>query len=366
MQIWRVITNFFIMFLFVACSQSENQACCNEETIKNDENKKLNAWSVDKKTIQGNTQGTTFTIKTSDDSLRVKPIDISKLLTDFDLELSGYIPNSILSKINSSDSGLTVENDTYFTKCYLISQEIYKNTNGAFDPSVFPIVKAWGFFKNMEKVPSNEEIDSLLNFIGFENGLHHTFDDGIFYKNTPSFQLDFNAIAQGQSADVIGDFLEVKGHENYFIEVGGEIKVKGLNNDGQPWIIGIDEPTEINDGHNTRKLENYLSISNGGIATSGNYRKFHQKNGKKYSHTLNPKTGFPVEHNLLSTTVIAETAAMADGYATAFMTLGVEKTMQFLAENPSLQIEAYLLFENDAGRIERMYTNGMTNYFLEN
>ena len=359
MRSWYVIFSLLLGLLaFYSCSESQTE----EENLPLDE---LNAWNLNKQTIQGTTQGTTFLIKTSEDSLLASPKEISDLLHQFDLELSGYIDYSILSKLNDADSLFEVEENKFFNSCYALSQHVFSKTNGAFDPSVFPLVKAWGFFKDMTNEPSQQEIDSILNFVGFESGHLHTFDGANFTKLHPSFQLDFNGIAQGQSADEIATFLKNRGHENYFVEVGGEIVVAGKNNDGEPWIIGIDEPTEENDGASQRKLENYLSISEGGIATSGNYRKFYKKDGKKYSHTLNPLTGFPVEHNLLSATVIAPNAALADGYATVFMTIGVDSTLSFVASHPEEKIEVYLLFENNFGRIERAFSSGMQSYLLK-
>ena len=271
-----------------------------------------------------------------------------------------------MSKFNALDKNevIDISEHTEFKKCYTLSQDIYKRTDGAFDPSVFPLVKAWGFFKEMNDPPSSSEIDSILTFTGFKNNRYHSLKEGRLQKIDPRFELDFNALAQGLSVDYLANILDEKGQKNYFIEIGGEIKVKGVNDEGKPWVIGIDQPTDDNDGSNTRKLENYLGLDNVAVATSGNYRKFYEKNGKRYSHTLNPKTGYPVQHNLLSTTVVAETAAIADGYATAFMTMGVDESMLFVESNPDLNLEVYLLFENEEGRIERAYSKGFKKYFL--
>lgn len=322
-----------------------------------------NAWSVNAQTIKGTTQGTTFMIKTSQDSLYLSPLEISQLLADFDQELSGYIDTSILSQFNA-DSVINYEESRFFKPCYEISYAVFEQTNGLFDPSVFPLVRAWGFFKDPTNSPSKSKVDSILSYTGFTKGKHHSIQNGKLVKLSEGFQLDFNAVAQGYSADVVADYLDAKGQQDYYIEIGGELRLKGKNSEGTNWIIGIDVPSEDNDGKSTRELENYLSLSNVGLATSGNYRKFYEKDGKKYSHTLNPKTGFPVEHNLLSTTVIAENAALADAYATAFMVMGVEETMDFINKNSSLNIEVYLLFENSSGRIERVFSKGMEAYFL--
>lgn len=362
MRNWINTFNILVTLLLVACTSNES--------TEDNPNVKFppageNTWSINKKEIRGRTQGTTFVVKTSEDSLRATPVEIENLLLSFDRELSGYIDTSELSKLNNSDSLYTLEYNNFFTNCYELSQEVFQITNGAFDPSVFPLVKAWGFFKDENAVPTKNEIDSILKFIGFEKNKLHSFDGLAFVKNDSRYELDFNAIAQGQSVDVIASFLKERGQEHFFIEVGGELVVRGLNNDGVPWIIGVDLPSDENTGTGSRNLENYLSMDHGGLATSGNYRKFYTKNNKRYSHTLDPKTGYPVEHHLLSATVIAPNAALADAYATAFMTMGKDKTMQFLEENSSLGLEVYLLFDNDQGRLERAFTPGMREYFLE-
>lgn len=367
MQTLKNITRITLCILiFYSCNVDNQTEESNQKSALESYENTDNAWYADKTSIQGKTQGTTFVVKTSQDSLLTTPVEISLLLNDFDLQLSGYIPNSVLSKFNSLNEEQVIDISTHpeFQKCYTLSQDIYRRTNGAFDPSVFPLVKAWGFFKEMNDPPSSSEIDSILTFTGFEKNTYHTLEKEQLQKIDPRFELDFNAIAQGLSVDYLANMLDEKGQKDYFIEIGGEIRAKGLNNDDRPWIVGIDQPTDNNDGSNERKLENYLSLDNVAVATSGNYRKFYEKNGKRYSHTLNPKTGYPVQHNLLSTTVIAKTAAIADGYATAFMTMGVDKTMLFLVSNPDLNLEVYLLFENEDGRIERAYSKGFKQYFL--
>ena len=363
MRNWLGI-NLGLLLLLLSCDASEKPI--NEEQSENALNavNVENAWWISSSEIQGTTQGTTFVVKTSEDSLFTTPEEISRFLAEFDQELSGYIDTSLLSQLNSAVDTFVMPSEKFFTKCYDLSQAVFTATNGAFDPSVFPLVKQWGFFKDITQPPSKEAIDSILAFVGFEKGKLHDFSNATFIKKDPRFMLDFNAIAQGQSVDELAELLDKKGQKNYFIEVGGELKVKGVNPDGKPWIIGIDLPSEENDGKSARNLENYLSLSSGAIATSGNYRKFYEKDGKKYSHTLDPSTGFPVEHQLLSATVYAESAAIADAYATAFMVMGVEKTMNFVRANPQLQIHVYLLFENQNGRIERAYSEGMQQFLL--
>lgn len=366
MQTWLETKLLFLLLfmVFQSCDSPQSELINDEGEKKSDNfSNEENVWQLDAKTIQGKTQGTTFIIKTSDDSLNVNAQEIDSLLQQFDLALSTYIPNSTISSFNASEDFIVLgDEDVFFRTCYEMSKDVFERTSGMFDPSVFPLVEAWGFFKTMEDPPSKESIDSILQFTGFDPNRHHVFVNDTLKKLHPSFKLDFNAIAQGQSADELARFLRSRGHKNYFIEVGGELVVKGLNNDGLPWVIGIDMPIDDNDGNSARQLENYIHISQGGIATSGNYRKFYEKDGRKFSHTLHPLTGYPVEHNLLSATVIAPNAAIADAYATAFMVMGGDKTMDYLEKNKDLNLAVYLLYQNDNGRVARASNQLMQQY----
>lgn len=352
-----------------ACSSStenSNSGEVDSETSVHDNTE--NVWNENKTTIQGRALGTTFIIKTGEDSLFTTPLEIDNLFTDFNAELSTYIDESLISQFNTTDTFIDLNSTTYFKHCFELSQEIYKQTEGAFDPTVFPLVSLWGFFKDIDKAPTQNEIDSVLTFVSFENNLLYTYKDGILTKKDSRFKLVFNAIAKGQSVDVIANLLDKKGHESYFIEVGGEIRVKGLNDRGSKWVIGVDVPMEDNtgtDGSAQRKLENYIEVTNRAVATSGNYRDFYELDGKKYSHTLSPVTGQPVRHTILSATVVANDAATADAYATAFMVMGVEPTLTLIKENPELGIEAYLLFDDGNGRVERAYSRGMLHYLMD-
>tara|TARA_B100000508_G_C11465884_1_gene282524 strand:+ start:7534 stop:8577 length:1044 start_codon:yes stop_codon:yes gene_type:complete len=325
------------------------------------------AWYANKLTIQGKAQGTTFTIKTSNDSLLISPKELSDFFNSFDQELSTYVDSSLISRLNSNDlNSINLDKTDYFKTSLSISRDVFERTNGAFDPTVFPLVKIWGFFKDPTNPPSDKQIDSVMQHVGFKNESNYTIDVDKLVKLNEMSSLDFNAIAQGQSVDEIAALLDKRGQQDYFIEVGGEIKVKGANDRGTDWVIGVDLPSEENDGSsNNRKLENYLSLSSNAVATSGSYRKFYIRNGEKFSHTIDPKTGYPVDHNLLSATVIANSTAMADAYATAFMTMGVDKTLEFIEANPDLGLSVYLLFENSSGKIERAYSEGMDQFFAE-
>jgi thiamine biosynthesis lipoprotein len=323
----------------------------------------------------GNTQGTTYAIIVND-PIDIERDEIEELLRNFDLALSAYIPNSILTRLNEAGPGSFLYNDEfgYFNRCYELSQEVYKITNGAFDPTVYPLVDGWGFMKDIENVPDSATVDSLKALTGFTNGYHFsflyeasetdTFPKSEIIKNTPLAKLDFNAVAQGMAVDVIGELLEQRGAKNYFVEIGGEIRVKGKNGSGEDWRIGIDKPIENSDSE-TRELQEIVQIGNKSIATSGSYRKFYEKNGIKYSHTLDPKTGYPVKHSLLSATVVAKSCGMSDAMATAFMVMGPDKSIRFLDEHPDLDLDVYLIFNNDKGRIETYFTAGFQDMIVK-
>lgn len=299
-------------------------------------------------TLSGNTQGTTYTIIIAEDTINFQQEEITNLLAEFDTVLSSYIPVSEISRLNRSEAAYSFSDPYHFFKeCYELSQEVYKNSNGLFDPSVYSLVKDWGFFDKNGHVPSDKAIDSILQFTGFENQKYHMvlFDaDSVrFLKKDTRFQLDFNAIAQGYSVDVLANFIEKRGHRNYYIEIGGELRLKGKNREGENWKIGIDIPDELPD----REIISTLSVSNCGLATSGNYRNYFEKDGKKYGHILSPLTGRPTVTDVLSATVKHKNAALADAYATVFMLLGKQKGIEFLSKNKEIEVLLVYLDEKN-------------------
>ncbi len=280
------------------------------------------------------------------------------------MSLSGYIPNSTISNLNQSTGDFIVPaKDFYFMECFELSEKIANKTSGIFDPTVLPLMELWGFLKDSEKLPSQHEIDSVKTFVGFTNqALFSVFnkDKGILIqKNDPRLRFDFNAIAQGYSVDVLANYLKQKGHKNFYVEIGGEIYVSGHNPDGKPWRLGVDKPVASNDGKTKRVISAVINIENGGIATSGNYRKFYKKDGKIYAHTLNPTTGYPAENELLSVTVLAKNAAIADGMATAFMAMGLDKSKEYLRKNEDDKLEALFIYRGEENTIESFATKGM-------
>ena len=185
-------------------------------------------------------------------------------------------------------------------------------------------------------------IDSLLHFVGYKM---LKLEGNKIIKTKPQIMLDFNAIAQGYSVDVLADYLESKGHKNYLVELGGELKAKGKKNN-EDWKVGIDQPSEMQQSVE-RKLEAIINLNNKALATSGNYRKFYEEGGQKFSHIIDPRTGYPAKQNLLSATVIADDCITADAYATAFMIMGLERSKEFLADNKDLNLEVYFIYDEN-------------------
>ncbi|HBJ76698.1 MAG TPA: thiamine biosynthesis protein ApbE [Porphyromonadaceae bacterium] len=263
--------------------------------------------------------------------------EIGEELQRFDKSLSTFNPESTISRVNANDT--SVEIDAWFKKVFEKSIEVSNATKGAFDITVAPLVNAWGFgFKKREQV-TKKLIDSLMPLVGYKKVV---LCNGKVIKDNPNIMLDCSAIAKGYACDVIGEMLEKKGVKNFMVEIGGEVFCKGSKANGEMWNIGISNPIEMGqEGGNVEDIQNVISLSNKGLATSGNYRNFYYEGGKRYAHTIDPHTGFPVQHTLLSATVIAPECIIADAYATAFMVLGEERSMKIVQSNPDL--EAYFI-----------------------
>lgn len=288
--------------------------------------------------VRGEAQGTTYNITYSAPEKTNYKNEIDSLFKAVDQSLSTYVPGSIISRINRNDTGVVA--DKYFIDVFRKAQEISQQTNGAFDVTVAPIVNAWGFgFTKRARIDS-ATIDSLLRFVGYQK---IKLEGGAIVKTNPGMMLDFNAIAQGYTVDLLSSFLESKGINNYLVELGGEVRTKGKKNNGEDWKIGIDQPNETyTDG---RPLKAIVSLKNKALATSGNYRKFYVENGRKYAHIIDPHTGYPAKHNLLSATVIANDCMTADAFATAFMVMGLEKAKQFLSKDKQLGLEVFFIYD---------------------
>jgi thiamine biosynthesis lipoprotein len=262
--------------------------------------------------------------------------EIEAELMKVDGEFSMFNPQSTVARINSGDS--TVERSEMFNEIYQLAQTVSKETDGAFDITVAPLVNAWGFGFKHEQLPTPEQVDSLLQL-----------------RN----QMDFSAIAKGYGCDVVARLLESHGIHNYMVEIGGEVVVSGKNAKGDDWHIGITKPTE--DSLNVEgEMQTVLSITDHAMATSGNYRNFYYQGGRKYAHTIDPRTGYPVQHSLLSATVLAENCATADAYATSFMVLGVEGAKAVLARHPELM--AYLIYTDEKGQLTTWASPALSDF----
>ena len=263
--------------------------------------------------------------------------DIDSVLNAVDLSMSTYIPESLISKINRNESNKI---DSLFFRVITEALLIAEETQGAFDPTLAPIVNYWGF--GFEEIQNKDEsiLAELMQSVGYTK---LSFNDSTIFKTNPNTHIDFNAIAQGFTVDLVGEHLQKLGITNYMIEIGGELKCSGLNADGDLWRIGIDKPSE-----NIQKdrFQAIIEVENKSVASSGNYRKFKvdEKTGMKYAHTINPKTGNPVQTNLLGVTIITESCMRADAIATACMVMGLEKSKTYLENHP--EIDALFIYSD--------------------
>lgn len=289
--------------------------------------------------IKGNAQGTTYHITYITENAIDHKKTIDSLLKAIDSSMSTWVPNSIISRINNNEEAVSI--DQHFNDVYLKSVEVSEKTDGFFDITVAPLVNSWGFGYTKKNTPNTTKIDSLLQLVGYKM---LKLKGNKIIKEKPQIKLDFNAIAQGYSVDILANYLESKGINNYLVELGGELKAKGKK-ENEYWKVGIDKPNEK--ASPARELKAVLHLHNKALATSGNYRKFYEEDGQKFSHIINPKTAYPAKQNLLSATVIADDCITADAYATAFMVMGLKKSIHFLENNKDLKLEVYFIYDDN-------------------
>ena len=275
-------------------------------------------------------------------------------LQKFNLSLNPFNPNSIIAKVNNNEA---VEVDEWFTEVFNKSMEVSRNSDGVFDITCAPLVNLWGFGFNKKDSVTPTMIDSLKTFVGYQK-VH--LEGKKIVKDDPRLLLNCSAIAKGYSCDVIARLLEKEGVENYMVLIGGEVVVKGVNQNGVCWRTGINLPEDDPDGIKNNYDEIVQLCKKGAIATSGNYRNFYIKDGKKYAHTINPATGYPAGQNILSATIVAEDCMTADAYATTFMVLGVEKAKLLAQSIP--QIEYFIIYADNNGQQKVTYSKGMLEY----
>ncbi|MEX2349633.1 MAG: FAD:protein FMN transferase [Flavobacteriaceae bacterium] len=314
---------------------------------------------VDKLLIKntGDAFGTTYNIQY--ESKKDFHDEFNRVFERVNQSMSTYMPKSNISRINKGDTTIVV--DEMFKEVFLTSKDIWAKTKGAFDPTVGPLVNAYGFgpTKKLKNIDSTT-VDSLMNFVGMEK-VEITSNDKI-RKQYPEVYLDFNAIAKGYTLDLLAQMLDEKGISNFLIELGGEVVAEGINPEKQePWTVGIDNPT-ISDGMEIYKV---ITLEDRAMASSGNYRKFIEdpETGQKFVHTINPETGWPKKSNVLSVTVLAENCKLADAYATSFMVMELEETKNFLNNNS--QLDVFIIFTDDDGNLQEWMTEGFKEVIVE-
>ncbi len=301
--------------------------------------------------ITGKTMGPiSYNIKYFDDEKRNFKYQIDSLLTIFNQSLNTYIPTSEISQFNKNQS--FDFQLPYFHEALSSSKKIYELTDGAFDPSIGALINAWGFGPETGFVPDSIYIDSVLQFTGFDKV---KFSEKTVAKIDPRTNISFSASAKGYGVDVVADYLIKNGVNDFFVEIGGEVKASGQNKSNDKiWTVGILHPNsdEIN-----QFFYAIAGLENQAMATSGNYFNYHIVDGKKYGHTISPKTGYPIEHNLLSATVFALTCQEADAIATAFMVMGTEASISFLKKNE--EYSGFLVYNDENGELQEYISKDM-------
>ena len=272
----------------------------------------------------------------------------------FNLSLNPFNPNSIISKVNRNEA---VEADDWFIEVFNKAKEVSDHSEGIFDITCAPLVNLWGFgFSKMDSV-TPQMIDSIKQFVGYQKV---RLDGRKVVKDDSRILLNCSAIAKGYASDIIARLLEREGIENYMVEIGGEVTMKGVNQNGKCWRIGINKPEDDSTGIKNDIEEVVQLCKKGGVATSGNYRNYYVKDGKKYAHTIDPRTGYPSEQSILSATIVAEDCITADAYATAFMAMGLEKAREAAKNIPG--IEYYVIYSDENGKHQIEYSTGMLQY----
>ena len=321
--------------------------------------------------LEGRTMGTYYAITYADSIDRSFTNALDSLLVALNEEVSTYVEDATISAFNQSGSGISlnynpfgtdeVHENKHLRANFAAARRIFEQTGGAFDPTVMPLVNYWGFgYTEKRKVTQVDsvKIDSLMGFIGMDEV---QIKGDSLIKTRAGVQLDFSAIAKGYGVDQLAGFLRAQGIKNYFIDIGGEVIAAGKSPRGDAWRIGISNPTE---GAAVDDLQFVVPLENQAIATSGNYRNFYEVAGVKYSHTINPTTGFPERSRLLSASVFAPDCMTADAYATACMVAGVEKALAFAENND--HIEVYLIIATDTGEMDVAYSEGLKTIFDNN
>jgi thiamine biosynthesis lipoprotein len=276
--------------------------------------------------------------------------DIDSIFHAVDVSVNLWVDTSVISKVNRNEE---VTLDAIFIDNFNIAQEAARLSDGYFDPTISPIVAAWGFsYKHSDSI-TPQLIDSLKQLVDYRNV---RIENGKVIKANPAMTLDFNAIAQGYTSDLIASFLDSRGIKNYLVDIGGEIMARGCKPNGQSWIVGIEKPAENWDSEQV--VQTRVALRDKGLVTSGSTRKYVERNGKRYSHCIDPNTGYPVEHQLLSVTVLAENSVWADALASICMVMGLEKSLPLIESMDG--VEAYYIYVNEKNELETFATKGFS------
>jgi len=308
--------------------------------------------------LEGETMGTTYHLTFKEEGREIRPAALDSLLESLNAEVSTYIPNSTISRFNRDLDSLNLSTHPHFAANYKAARRVWETSGGAFDPTVMPLVNYWGFGYSGKKpvtTVDSQKVDSLIRLVGLDQ--ISLKGQKTVVKAQAGVQLDFSGIAKGYGVDALAEYLEERGVRHYMVEIGGEVRARGRNQAGKTWTIGINLPRE---GAGTRELQAVVSLQDKALATSGNYRNYYEREGQKYSHTINPKTGFPERNQLLSASVFAPDCMTADAYATAFMVLGPERALELARQQPEL--ETYLIIGTPEGGMKVEYSPAVADW----
>lgn len=347
----RALFFIAVLSLFTACNQPSPTS--------------MSRRSLTKQQFAGETMGTTLSIVYLDSMDLDFSQELTQLLLDINQEVSTYIKDATISIFNQQQDSVCLYRKGHFYKNYQLARHIYEQSNGWFNPTVMPLVNYWGFGytqKRMVRNTTKEHIDSLKALVNFDalRLLSHPSNDSVWLvKSLSAIELDMSACAKGYAVDQVGLLLEALGLEHYFVEIGGEVRARGYTLSGFPWRTGIRQPVE---GSATNALQVAVNLENYSLATSGNYENFYvdSATGFKYAHTLNPHTGYPEKNELLSASVFALDCGTADGFATAFMAMGLDSAYQLAHRHPNL--EAYFVYSTTDGTLKTRQTAGVAAF----
>ncbi len=300
--------------------------------------------------LQGEAQGSYYAITYYDEQERNFQHEIDSIFHAVDVSVNLWVDTSVISKVNRNED---VTLDSIFVDNFRIAQEAAALSGGYFDPTISPIVAAWGFsYKHGDSI-TPQLIDSLKQLVDYRKV---RIENGMVVKENPAMTLDFNAIAQGYTSDLIASFLDSRGIKNYLVDTGGEIMARGAKPNGQPWIVGIEKPADNWDSEQV--VHTRIALCDKGLVTSGSTRKYVERNGKRYSHCIDPNTGYPVEHQVLSVTIMANSSVWADALASICMVMGMEKSLPLIESMDD--VEAYYIYVNEKNELETFATEGFS------